>query len=122
MKDPVFQQHFVSLWSYSGSSSYNQQVKGSAPGTHKETGIVNVHYSQAFADIGRLIYEYKDKLDRIQPLQEEEVLFLLLSRYAQASGTEVYLEIRRPGDVQVYDSSIPNPLVKRKTVTAILHY
>jgi hypothetical protein len=81
-----------------------------------------VHYSQAFADIGRLIYEYKDKLDRIQPLQEEEVLFLLLSRYAQASGTEVYLEIRRPGDVQVYDSSISNPLVKRKTVTAILHY
>jgi hypothetical protein len=111
MKNIVVQQCSVCMSSHSVSSSYNLQIKDSASKTHKSS-VVNIQYREAFADIGQLICEYRDILNRIKPLQEEEVLFLLLSRYAQASGTDVYLEMRRPENVQIYDSSISEPLVR----------
>jgi hypothetical protein len=58
--------------------------------------------------------EYQACLLKIEPLHEEDVLILLLSRYAKSSGTGVYLEIRRPGDVQVYDSEISEPDVSQR--------
>jgi hypothetical protein len=70
-----------------------------------------VEYSQAFTDVAHLICEYKACLLKIQPLDEKDVLYLLLSQYAQNTGSGVYLEIRRPGDVQVYDSELAEPHV-----------
>jgi hypothetical protein len=87
-----------------------EQMHESSSKSHHSKSV-EVHYNQAFADIGRLIYEYRDSLSRIKPLQEEEVLFLLLSQYAQTSGFGVYMEIRQPTEVQVYDSSICIPSV-----------
>lgn len=49
----------------------------------------------------------------INPLREEDVLFLLLRQYAEASGAEVYAEIRRPKDVQIYDSRVAEPTVSQ---------
>jgi hypothetical protein len=54
------------------------------------------------------------------PLHEQDVLFLLLSRYAQASQADVYMEIRRPGDFHVYDSTILEPLVSKDTCSLTL--
>jgi hypothetical protein len=70
-----------------------------------------VEYSQAFSDVAHLICEYQACLLKIKPLHEEDVLLLLLSQYARSTGAGVYLEIKRPGDLQVYDSEIPEPLV-----------
>lgn len=47
----------------------------------------------------------------MRPLQEEDLLFLLLRRFADTSEADVYAEIRRPHDVQIYDSTIQEPLV-----------
>ncbi|KAF1830838.1 hypothetical protein BDW02DRAFT_80934 [Decorospora gaudefroyi] len=44
--------------------------------------------------------EYQSCLKKIRPLQEEDVLLLLLSRYAKATGS---------GDLQVYDSDLAEP-------------
>ncbi|KAF2633022.1 hypothetical protein BU25DRAFT_454154 [Macroventuria anomochaeta] len=46
----------------------------------------------------------------MSPLQEEDLLFLLLRRFADSSDATVYAEIRRSDDVQVYDSTIKEPL------------
>ncbi|KAF1840093.1 uncharacterized protein K460DRAFT_322426, partial [Cucurbitaria berberidis CBS 394.84] len=71
--------------------------------------VIDVQYSQAFSNIERLICEYQESLRKIKPLHEEDVLFLLLGRFSQSSGASVYMEVRRPGDVQVYDSTISEP-------------
>lgn len=73
--------------------------------------MVDVQYSQAFGDIEKLICEYHACLNKIKPLHEEHVLFLLLSRFAQSTGVGVYLEIKRPDDIQVYDSELSEPRV-----------
>jgi hypothetical protein len=38
-----------------------------------------VEYSQAFGDLAGLLCEYQAALCKVKPLQEEDVLFLLLS-------------------------------------------
>jgi hypothetical protein len=73
--------------------------------------VFDLQYSQASANIGCLVQEYRNCVTSISPLHEEDVLFLLLREYAEASGAEVYAEIRRPKDVQIYDSKIPEPFV-----------
>jgi hypothetical protein len=62
--------------------------------------FADLQYSQAFANIGGLVQEYRSCITSINPLREEDVLFLLLRQYAEASGADVYAEIRRPKDVQ----------------------
>lgn len=76
-----------------------------------ESHFVDVQYSQAFSNLERLVCAYQEILPQVAPLDEEEVLFLLLKRYAQSSGADVYVEIKRPRDVQVFDSTIPEPPV-----------
>jgi hypothetical protein len=71
-----------------------------------------VEYSQAFDDVAHLMCEYQACLQKIKPLLEEDVLFLLLSQYAQKTRTRVYMEIRRPSDIQVFDSELPEPYVR----------
>jgi hypothetical protein len=71
----------------------------------------DLQYSQAFTNIGCLVQEYRNCITGINPLREEDVLFLLLREYAEASGAEVYAEIRRPKDVQIYDSRVAEPSV-----------
>lgn len=61
--------------------------------------------------MGHLICEYQACLEKIQPLQEEDVLFLLLSRYARSTGFGVYVEVSKSTDVQVYDSNLTEPPV-----------
>ncbi|OWY53295.1 hypothetical protein AALT_g11514 [Alternaria alternata] len=85
--------------------------RGVNPGS-SASGIsrfVEVQSSQAFSNIERLIHEYQNVLHTIEPLNEEDVLFLLLSRYSQSSGACVYMEIKRPGEVQIFDSAIVEP-------------
>ncbi|KAI1514775.1 hypothetical protein A1F96_10208 [Pyrenophora tritici-repentis] len=73
------------------------------------TGVVDIQFKQAFNNIERLIREYEEFLQSASPLDEEDILFLLLKRYSQSSGSSVYMEIKRPGEVQIYDSSIAEP-------------
>ncbi|KZM26580.1 hypothetical protein ST47_g2213 [Ascochyta rabiei] len=49
-------------------------------------------------------------ISEMSPLQEEDLLFLLLRRFADSSDATVYAEIRRSEDVQIYDSTIQEPL------------
>jgi hypothetical protein len=74
--------------------------------------VLDVQYIQTFSRVARLMCEYQACLRDIQPLQEEDILYLLLDRFAQASEAGVYLEIRRQGDVQVYDSDMSEPQVR----------
>jgi hypothetical protein len=74
----------------------------------------DIYYSRAFSKVAQLICEYQACLQEIQPLQEEDVLCLLLDRFAQISAASVYLEIRRPREVQIYDSEISEPQVRHQ--------
>jgi hypothetical protein len=74
--------------------------------------VLDVQYIQVFSRVARLMSEYQACLRDIQPLQEEDILYLLLDRFSQASGAGVYLEIRRQGDVQIYDSDMSEPQVR----------
>jgi hypothetical protein len=74
--------------------------------------VLDVQYIQTFSRVARLMSEYQACLRDIQPLQEEDILYLLLDRFAQASEAGVYLEIRRQGDVQIYDSDMSEPQVR----------
>lgn len=47
----------------------------------------------------------------VRPLGEDDLLFLLLSRYAEQSGSIVYAEIQRSHHMQIFDSTIAEPLV-----------
>jgi hypothetical protein len=87
------------------------QTEDSGSEAHRSRPV-EVDHNEALADIGRLVCEYRDKLSEVEPLQEEDVLFLLLSQYAQASGSGVYVEIRQLGEVQVYDSSSSETMVR----------
>ncbi|KAF2844475.1 hypothetical protein T440DRAFT_559586 [Plenodomus tracheiphilus IPT5] len=87
---------------------YSHSV-GSPTSPVDQSQHVAVEYSQAFGDVGHLICEYQACLEKIKPLQEEDVLFLLLSRYARSTGSGVYLEIRKSSDLQVYDSELAEP-------------
>src|SRR4051812_23218903 len=62
-------------------------------------------------NIKQLICEYQNVLHTVKPLNEEDILFLLLSRYSRLSGACVYVEIKRPGEVQIFDLAIVEPLV-----------
>jgi hypothetical protein len=46
-------------------------------------------------------------------LDEEEILFILLSHYARSFGAHVYLEIQRPGEIQILDSTMEESGVPR---------
>jgi hypothetical protein len=76
-----------------------------------DSDLVDVQYSQAFGEVAQLLCEYQACLLKIKPLQEEDFLYLLLNRYAQSTGVGVYLKIRRPTEVQIYYSDIPEPHV-----------
>jgi hypothetical protein len=73
--------------------------------------LLDVQYSQAFGEVAQLLCEYQACLLKITPLQEEDILYLLLDRFAQSTGAGVYLEIRRAEEIQVYDSAISEPHV-----------
>jgi hypothetical protein len=70
-----------------------------------------VKYSEPFNGITPLICEYQACLRKVTPLEEKDVLFLLGSRFATETGADVYMEIKRPGDIQVFDSKIVEPNV-----------
>lgn len=72
---------------------------------------IEIQYSQAFCHLTGLLDKFQDCISKISPLQEEDLLFLLLRRFADSSNVAVYAEIRRPEDIQVYDSTIQEPLV-----------
>ncbi|ENI00455.1 hypothetical protein COCC4DRAFT_75720 [Bipolaris maydis ATCC 48331] len=72
--------------------------------------IIEVQHSQAFAPVEHFIDEYQAFLRQIKPLNEEDILFLLLSRYATTSGASVYTEIRHKNDVHVFDTDVSEPL------------
>jgi hypothetical protein len=71
-----------------------------------------VEYSHAFGDVEHLICEYQSCLKKIKPLLKEDVLFLLLDGYAKSTGNGVYIEIKRPTDIQFYDSDVKEPMVR----------
>jgi hypothetical protein len=75
--------------------------------------ILDLQYSQAFSEVAQLICEYQACLLKIKPMQEQDILYLLLDRFAQSTGVGVYLEIRTPKEVQIYDSEIPEPQVSQ---------
>jgi hypothetical protein len=75
--------------------------------------ILDVQYSQAFCEVAQLICEYHACLLKIKPMQEQDIIYLLLHRFAQSTGAGVYLEIRTPKEVQIYDSEIPEPQVSQ---------
>ena len=66
--------------------------------------------------------EYQAFLQQVKPLSEEEILFLLLSRYAASSGASVYTEIRHGNDTHVFDSNVSEPLVRKKNPCLIRAY
>ncbi|EUC27548.1 hypothetical protein COCCADRAFT_30994 [Bipolaris zeicola 26-R-13] len=72
--------------------------------------VIEVQHSQAFAHVERFIEEYQSFVQQIRPLSEEDILFLILSRYATSSGASVYTEIRHDDDVNVFDSKVTEPL------------
>lgn len=68
-----------------------------------------LQYSQPITNLESLVSEYERSLAQIAPLKEHNVLFLLLSEFAQLSNAEVYVEIRREGEMQIFDSTIEEP-------------
>jgi hypothetical protein len=64
-----------------------------------------------FCSITNFLKEYQNCIDQISPLREEDLLFLLLRRFAESSNATVYAEFRRSEDLQVYDSTLHEPLV-----------
>jgi hypothetical protein len=71
-----------------------------------------VEYSHAFGNVGHLICKCQSCLEKIKPLQEEDILFLLLDRYVKSTGNGVYIKIKQPPDIQVYDSDVKEPMVR----------
>ena len=71
---------------------------------------------QALGHIAKLLEVFHTCSREIRPLSEEDLLFLLLSRFAEQSGSIVYAEIQRSQQIQIYDSTIAEPLVSRATV------
>lgn len=67
-------------------------------------GKIGQEYSQPFISITPLICEYQACLRKLTPLEENEVLFLLGSRFAN----EFYMEMKRLSDMQVFDSRLWN--------------
>ncbi|EOA87087.1 uncharacterized protein SETTUDRAFT_31388 [Exserohilum turcica Et28A] len=82
---------------------------GAARPTTGESCIVNVQSKQAFGNIEQLICAYQRLLETIDPLDEEDIIFLLLSRFSRSTGTSVYVEIKRPSGVQIFDSTMVEP-------------
>lgn len=72
---------------------------------------LRIQYSQVFCHLTELLDKYQNCISEISPLEEEDLLFLLLRRFANSSGATVYVEIKRSGDLQIYDSTIQEPLV-----------
>lgn len=70
-----------------------------------------VSYKQALGHISRFLEAFHACSREIRPLTEEDLLFLLLSRFAEQSDATVYVEIRPAHDLQVFDSTIIDPLV-----------
>ena len=69
-----------------------------------------------FCHLNELLNKVQDCISEMSPLQEEDLLFLLLRRFADSSNATVYAEIRRLDDIQVYDSTIKEPLVSRPNI------
>lgn len=66
---------------------------------------------QALGHIARLLEALQECSMEVRPLGEDDLLFLLLSRYAEQSGSIVYAEIQRSHHMQIFDSTIAEPLV-----------
>lgn len=67
---------------------------------------------QALGQIAKLLEILHECSVEVRPLGEDDLLFLLLSRYAEQSGTNVYAEIQRPQHMQIFDSTIAEPHVR----------
>ncbi|UPX14875.1 uncharacterized protein EKO05_0005346 [Ascochyta rabiei] len=72
--------------------------------------LIQIQYSQVFCHLTELLNSFQNCISEMSPLQEEDLLFLLLRRFADSSDATVYAEIRRSEDVQIYDSTIQEPL------------
>lgn len=81
------------------------------PQSDSRAHSVDVELSQTFRNIGDLIAAYKVCLEQIGPVAEENILFLLMDRFAKSAHVRVYVEIERPGHMQVYDSEAILPPV-----------
>jgi hypothetical protein len=68
--------------------------------------------SPALVDIPNFFDEYQNCIRMMSPVSEETLLFLLLRRFSDLTGAEVYAEIRLLEDVQIYDSTISVPQVR----------
>jgi hypothetical protein len=68
--------------------------------------------SPALVDIPNFFDEYQNCIRMMSPISEETLLFLLLRRFSDLTGAEVYAEIRLLEDVQIYDSTISVPQVR----------
>ncbi|KAH8714090.1 hypothetical protein GQ44DRAFT_776090 [Phaeosphaeriaceae sp. PMI808] len=94
IKDPQFR-------NYLGSGFVPPELEGPQ--------IVDAQYTQIFGNITNFLTEYQTYSSTMHPLSGENLLFLLLHRFAETSGATVYTKIRRSEDVQVYDSIIAAP-------------
>jgi hypothetical protein len=72
---------------------------------------VDVRYSQVSCHLIRLLRTYQHCIDQMSPLTEEDILFVLLRRFSDSSNASVYAEIRTPNNIQIYDSTIEEPMV-----------
>ena len=81
--------------------------------TCKPPRLIKIQYSQVICRLNELLDKFQDCINEMGPLQEEDLLFLLLRRFADSSDATVYAEIRRSEEFQIYDSTIQEPLVGR---------
>ena len=79
--------------------------------TCKPPRLIKIQYSQVICRLNELLDKFQDCINEMGPLQEEDLLFLLLRRFADSSDATVYAEIRRSEELQIYDSTIQEPLV-----------
>jgi hypothetical protein len=114
IKDPQFTSavsHMISNRNYSATDDFFQYGPFHVPPSCEIPHCIRIQYSQVFCHLNKLLDKFQDCISEISPLKEEDLLFLLLRRFAHSSNATVYAEIRRPEDVQVYDSAIEEPLV-----------
>ncbi|CAG5148255.1 uncharacterized protein ALTATR162_LOCUS2174 [Alternaria atra] len=99
-----------------GNTKYSSVFATNGPPSVEDYRTYAKHIKDSFLECGRAgspasgVNRFVENvLHTIKLLNEEDVLFLLLSRYSRSSGACVYVEIKRPGEVQIFDSAIVEP-------------
>ncbi|KAF1363090.1 hypothetical protein EJ07DRAFT_152607 [Lizonia empirigonia] len=114
IKDP----HFISAvgghvlyWDREATNGISQYGPSHEQPNRELPDSIKIQYNRAFCHLSELLDKFQECIGEMSPLKEEDLLFLLLRRFSDASDATVYAEIRRPEHFQIYDSTIKEPLV-----------